>query len=268
MVDVAYYFFFWGGSVSLVFIFWVCGVLVLCGRFLRPAPLLKKTGSNKPLRANRLAQLGGWLRKKAQRPASVQADLRLGRAVVAGGFLLLVHPVAALAVGGLVWLAPLWVKRRVRRQREAAVAADLPWLAGLIRLGVGAGLPIGQALTEAAQRGKGPAFQAASEAMDRTARGEPLALALEGLRSSLGEPGRPLVAALVAAVRLGAPVGPALDAAAVNLRARSRRQAEVRARKVPVQMLFPLALCILPAFVLLSVVPMVLDALGNLEVGL
>ncbi|MBT7133224.1 MAG: hypothetical protein HN897_08185, partial [Actinobacteria bacterium] len=95
------------------------------------------------------------MRKKAQRPASVQADLRLGRAVAAGGFLLLVHMVAALAVGGLVWLAPLWVKRRARRQREAAVAADLPWLAGLIRLGVGAGLPIGQALTEAAQRGKG-----------------------------------------------------------------------------------------------------------------
>jgi hypothetical protein len=33
-------------------------------------------------------------------------------------------------------------------------------------------------------------------------------------------------------------------------------------------MLFPLALCVMPAFILLSVVPMVLDALGNLEVGL
>jgi hypothetical protein len=32
-------------------------------------------------------------------------------------------------------------------------------------------------------------------------------------------------------------------------------------------MLFPLALCVMPAFVLLSVVPMVLDALGNLDLG-
>ena len=95
-----------------------------------------------------------------------------------------------------------------------------------------------------------------------------LAEAVADLRVALGQPGRPFVAALAGSIRMGAPIGPALDAASAELRADSRRRAEIRARKVPVRMLFPLALCILPAFVLLSVAPMVLDALDDLQLDL
>ena len=107
-----------------------------------------------------------------------------------------------------------------------------------------------------------------ADALARAWRGASLADAIEGLRPVLGEEGRPLVAALVASVRHGAPVGPALEAAAVDLRTRARRRAEIRARKVPVRMLFPLVTCILPAFILLSVVPMVGGALQQLGPGL
>ena len=124
------------------------------------------------------------------------------------------------------------------------------------------------ALSEAAARGDGPASAVVVDAVRRTRQGMSLADAVDGLRPVLGEPGRPLVAALVAAVRHGAPVGPALEAAASDLRLRARRRAEVRARKVPVRMLFPLVTCVLPAFVLLSVVPMVGDALSQLELDL
>jgi pilus assembly protein TadC len=54
----------------------------------------------------------------------------------------------------------------------------------------------------------------------------------------------------------------------VDLRTRARRRAEVRARKVPIRMLFPLVTCILPAFILLSVVPMVGGALRELGPGI
>ena len=54
----------------------------------------------------------------------------------------------------------------------------------------------------------------------------------------------------------------------MDLRTRARRRAEIRARKVPVRMLFPLVTCILPAFILLSVVPMVGGALQQLGPGL
>ena len=44
-----------------------------------------------------------------------------------------------------------------------------------------------------------------------------------------------------------------------------RRRAEVAARKLPVKLLFPLVLCILPAFALLTVVPVIVSSLRALE---
>jgi hypothetical protein len=44
-----------------------------------------------------------------------------------------------------------------------------------------------------------------------------------------------------------------------------RRWAELHARRLPVQLLFPLVVCILPAFGLLAIVPLVLSALSSLR---
>ena len=66
---------------------------------------------------------------------------------------------------------------------------------------------------------------------------------------------RPLVDALLASDRLGAPVGPALARLAAEERAALRRRAEAHARRVPVRLLFPLTFLVLPAFVLITVVP-------------
>jgi tight adherence protein C len=69
---------------------------------------------------------------------------------------------------------------------------------------------------------------------------------------------RPLVDALLASERYGAPVGVALARLAVEQRAAVRRRAEARARTVPVRLLFPLVFLVLPAFGLLTVVPALL----------
>ena len=61
--------------------------------------------------------------------------------------------------------------------------------------------------------------------------------------------------ALIASDRLGAPVGPQLARLAAEERAAVRRRAEAHARRVPVKLLFPLVFLVLPAFVLLTVVP-------------
>lgn len=67
-----------------------------------------------------------------------------------------------------------------------------------------------------------------------------------------------LADALSVSGRTGAPVGRALAALAVEERASVRREAEVRARAVPVRLLFPLVFLVLPAFGLLTVVPALL----------
>ncbi len=75
---------------------------------------------------------------------------------------------------------------------------------------------------------------------------------------------RPMTDALLASDRLGAPVGPALARLAAEERTALRRAAEAHARKVPVRLLFPLVFLVLPAFVLLTVVPGLASGLARL----
>jgi tight adherence protein B len=72
-----------------------------------------------------------------------------------------------------------------------------------------------------------------------------------------------LLALLAASERSGAPIGAALGRLAASTRAQSRRRAMARARTVPVRLLFPLVLLVLPAFLLLTVAPVVLAALSH-----
>jgi pilus assembly protein TadC len=72
---------------------------------------------------------------------------------------------------------------------------------------------------------------------------------------------RPLLALLAASERSGAPVAAPLFRLAAATRAQWRRRAMTRARTVPVRLLFPLVFLVLPAFLLLTVAPVVLASL-------
>jgi tight adherence protein C len=75
---------------------------------------------------------------------------------------------------------------------------------------------------------------------------------------------RSLSDALLTSERLGAPVGPMLARLAGEERTAMRRRAEAHARRVPVRLLFPLVFLVLPAFVLLTVVPGLAGGLSRL----
>jgi tight adherence protein C len=82
-------------------------------------------------------------------------------------------------------------------------------------------------------------------------------------RSGLDEL-RAAAGALEAAERWGAPPAEALAARAEALRSRARLQAEAEGGRAAVRLAFPLVLCFLPAFVLLTVVPTVAGSLRAL----
>ncbi len=141
----------------------------------------------------------------------------------------------------------------------------LPEVIDLIILGVGSGLTSRHALKMSVPWLQEPFSSALSEVIRRSDGGEPFAVALEVATVELGPTVRPLINTLIASETDGAALLPALLRVSDEARRRRRVEAENRARRVPVSMLFPLVLCILPAFALLTVVPLLIGTLTELE---
>jgi tight adherence protein C len=179
-----------------------------------------------------------------------------------GGVLLTVG--LALDGAGALWMARICRRPPAARRGAGQVSEDLPEVVDLFAVAVGAGLTVRLAVEAVAARGAGPLAAELRRALAHCARGRLLADALADLPARAGEAVRPLVAALGDADRYGSPLGPALDSLAADARDSRRRRAEERARRVPVLLLFPLVLCILPAFGLLTVAPMLAGALDAL----
>ncbi len=106
-----------------------------------------------------------------------------------------------------------------------------------------------------------PGFGAVVHRLDR---GASLADALGALPDTLGRSALPLVDALGPADRYGLPLGPALEQLARDAQRVRRQLDEAAARRLPVQMSFPLVTCTLPAFVLLALAPALLAAMSSL----
>jgi tight adherence protein C len=160
----------------------------------------------------------------------------------------------AVAIAGHRWR----VAARATRDRQAA-DADVAVFADLVVLAVGAGLSLRAAVGEAAVHVVPDLRIEAEElmtAMDRDGVGPALALA-GGRLAGLGR-----VASAAAAS--GAPLAGAVGAYASTLRHADHAAAVERARRLPVRMLLPLALLILPGFVVLAVGPAVLQSLARL----
>ena len=166
---------------------------------------------------------------------------------------------SAVAVPAVAWARA----RRRRRAHEQALVAELPFVVELFRLALGAGLGVHHAVAAVAARAPARLRPALEGVVARERLGEPLADAL-GRLLDLGPGLRPMTVALVGAERDGAPAGPGLERAASEARLAHRRRAEEAARRLPVQLLFPLVGCILPAFGLLTVVPLLAASLPHL----
>ncbi len=159
---------------------------------------------------------------------------------------------------GRVMRAP--AARRRRRRREAAVGRELPVVVDLVGVALAAGCTPFLAIEHAAQYGPARTSQTLRDVSRACALGQSFDDALRDLGSSVATL-RPLAEALRTSARLGSPAAPALARLAAEVRADYRRRAEARARTVPVRLCFPLVACVLPAFGLLTVAPVVLGGL-------
>ena len=140
--------------------------------------------------------------------------------------------------------------------RQIAVAVDL----------VGVGVAAGHTPYLAVQLGAGWCPPLVARELDATLRGCATGQSFDEALRELARrtPGaRGLAETLRTSARLGSPAAPALARLATELRADLRRRAEARARTVPVRLCFPLVGCVLPAFALLTVVPVIVAGISR-----
>jgi tight adherence protein C len=161
--------------------------------------------------------------------------------------------VAILAFGGRRSLAAAVGEPLARRRaRQAQRGDDRLLLADLTAIGLSAGLTFSGALTAAVDH--------VSEETARTVR--------RGLRSGdrnrVEGAAKELFALADRALVTGAPLLASIDGYAHSLRRDERAAAVERARRLPVKLLFPLALLILPGFLLLTVAPAFLAGIDRL----
>jgi tight adherence protein C len=211
------------------------------------------------------ARVGRLVRSAAGRRPDARAEVRTGRVALAAAAGAAVSWPWSVAFAALAWLIPVVRQRRGAARERARLAAELPEVIDLFSLAVGGGLNVRLAVEAVAPRAPPRLSRALTFALGRARAGERLPDALERLPARFGEPLRPLVSILAAADRYGSPLGVALDRLASEARAERRRHAEAAARRVPVKLLFPLVLCVLPAFALLTVVPVLLGTLRSLR---
>jgi tight adherence protein C len=84
---------------------------------------------------------------------------------------------------------------------------------------------------------------------------------MKNLRETLGPCVYPICDILVCADRDGLPITSVLDQLSFHAHQERRRLHEIEARELPVRLLFPLVCCILPSFVLLAMVPLLVNSL-------
>ena len=181
----------------------------------------------------------------------------------------LLGPFAAAAA---ISLAVTWPRLRVmREQRRARIGAVLayPDFVDMLVLSIKSGCSPRQAfvaLLEVAPTATRPGIAAI---LQRANLGQRFAEAVAALQEQpplgLGGVAQPLVDALALADRYGTPLPPILDRLADEARAQRRRNADAAARRLPIQLSFPLVGCTLPSFVLLTVVPLMAGTFSSLH---
>lgn len=199
----------------------------------------------------------GWL----HRHRSVWSLLAgLGAAVLLDGALAVA---VGLGVAAGTWVAIGRAEPAEVRRRRAEVRRDLPHVVELVAATLRSGADPATGVAVVAAALPGAAADRLAQVAARLAVGLDPVQVWEGLASDpdLGRLGR----ALARAQASGSPVVAAVERLADELAQLARAETEERARSVGVKAALPLGLCLLPAFLLVGIVPLVAGLLVTLD---
>ncbi len=187
----------------------------------------------------------------------------LAAAALAG--LLLGGPLLAAALAPIGFRAPDLGVARAARRRLASADREVPVLLDLLAVATSAGLPAQLAFRRAVEAAEGPLADDLRPVLDSTDLGGRWRDELRTVCARLELPDlRRLVGTLARSESLGSPLSEELARLARDVREARRARATERARAAPVKMLFPLVFLVLPAFLLLTVVPVLVTTVRSI----
>ena len=175
--------------------------------------------------------------------------------------------IACLLIGvSLHWVGRRWVQRLA--VSAARVDSDVPDFVDVISVYLRSGQPPALAFLHASDTAPGTVGVAAREVAERVHNGERFVDVLTSSRSAFGLHAQPMIDALIDTERDGLAPRELFDRLATDAHAQRRRDADMRIRALPVRLTLPLVGCILPAYVLLAVVPLLASQLSSVNLDL
>jgi Flp pilus assembly protein TadB len=199
----------------------------------------------------------GWMRRWR---GLLALSAAIGAVTFLGG---LAGAVAAPVAAVGTWIAVGRVEPAGARRTREQVARELPHLVRLLGVALASGAPPATALEVVADALPGAASDRLRPVASRLRLGADPAAGWAALRSDPAL--APLGRALGRAEEGGVPVAEAIARLADDLAQQARGEVERRARAVGVRAAVPLGLCLLPAFLLIGIVPLVGGLLSSLS---
>lgn len=167
------------------------------------------------------------------------------------------------------WMLPLTYVQRKARKRIETLDRALPDLIDLLCVMIEAGLSFPQALRLAADQFEPPLSDELRLTLQEQTMGLAMAEALSHLAERADTPAiKSFVRSMSQGERMGISMGQIMRNLAHEMRNKRRSDAEERAQKTPVLMLFPLVFLIFPAIFLVMMTPAVIGLVHNLKGGL
>jgi tight adherence protein C len=164
-----------------------------------------------------------------------------------------------LVMGAIGFSLPTFWLRSAVRSRQRKIVKNLPDAMDLITTCVEAGLGLDAALTKVSEQMKGPLARELSQMLLEVSMGRLRRDALSDLGQRTGvQELISFVNAIIQAEQLGVSIGHVLKVQSDQMRTHRRQRAEQLAHEAPIKMMFPLVLCIFPAFMLVILGPAVI----------
>lgn len=164
-----------------------------------------------------------------------------------------------LVLGTVLFFLPDYWVVSVRDERRNAIRADAADVIDQLTICVEAGLGFDAALARVARTTDGPLTEELRHTMSDIRAGVPRVHALRALADRTQVPEiRQLVTSLLQAQKHGVPMAATLRVQSAEQRLKRTQRTEERAAKLTVKMIFPIVVCFMPVFIIITLVPALL----------